>query len=93
MRVACASSADTPLAVRIGKSALALLEVVPGVTVRLGYISPTHLIKYPNHVLIYPKSLLNHPDSLLNHQNRLLNYPNHLLKYPNHLLNCPNSPS
>lgn len=34
MRVAAASSADTPLAVRIGRSALDLLEVVPGVTVR-----------------------------------------------------------
>lgn len=34
MRVAVASSADTPLAVRIGRSALEFLEVVPGVTVR-----------------------------------------------------------
>mmetsp|Transcript_14715 Transcript_14715/g.41435 ORF Transcript_14715/g.41435 Transcript_14715/m.41435 type:complete len:281 (-) Transcript_14715:401-1243(-) len=34
MRAAAASSADTPLAVRIGRSALDLLEVVPGVTVR-----------------------------------------------------------
>ena len=34
MRCATASSADTPLAVKIGRSALDLLEVVPGVTVR-----------------------------------------------------------
>lgn len=34
MRLAAASSADTPLAVKIGRSALDLLEVVPGVTVR-----------------------------------------------------------
>jgi len=34
MRIAVASSADTPLAVSIGRSALAFLEVVPGVTVR-----------------------------------------------------------
>jgi magnesium-dependent phosphatase 1 len=34
MRLATASSADTPLAVRIGRSALGLLEVIPGVTVR-----------------------------------------------------------
>jgi len=34
MRCAAASSADTPLAVSIGRSALDLLEVVPGVTVR-----------------------------------------------------------
>lgn len=34
MRCAAASSADTPLAVKIGRSALDLLEVVPGVTVR-----------------------------------------------------------
>lgn len=34
MRVAVASSADTPLAVAIGRSALELLEVIPGVTVR-----------------------------------------------------------
>lgn len=34
MRLAIASSADTPQAVSIGKSALNLLEVVPGVTVR-----------------------------------------------------------
>jgi magnesium-dependent phosphatase 1 len=34
MRCAAASSADTPLAVSIGRSALNLLEVVPGVTVR-----------------------------------------------------------
>eukprot|EP00873_Tetraselmis_striata_P010928 jgi/Tetstr1/431192/TSEL_020904.t1 len=34
MRAAAASSADTPKAERIGRSALDLLEVVPGVTVR-----------------------------------------------------------
>lgn len=34
MRAAAASSADTPLAERIGRSALDLLEVVPGVSVR-----------------------------------------------------------
>ena len=34
MRIAAASSADTPLAVRIGRAALELLEVAPGVTVR-----------------------------------------------------------
>lgn len=33
-RAAAASSADTPLAVRIGRSALDVLEVFPGVTVR-----------------------------------------------------------
>ena len=32
MRVAAASSADTPLAVKIGRSALATLEIQPGVT-------------------------------------------------------------
>jgi len=34
MRIAAASSADTPLAVRIGRKAMTLLEVLPGVTVR-----------------------------------------------------------
>eukprot|EP00750_Incisomonas_marina_P005518 INCI13986.1.p1 GENE.INCI13986.1~~INCI13986.1.p1 ORF type:complete len:426 (-),score=74.93 INCI13986.1:3-1280(-) len=34
MRIAAASSADTPIAVKIGRSALALLEIVPGVTAR-----------------------------------------------------------
>lgn len=34
MRIAAASSADTPLAVKIGRSALAALEIVPGVTAR-----------------------------------------------------------
>jgi hypothetical protein len=34
MRIAAASSADTPLAVRIGRASMSLLEVVPGVTVR-----------------------------------------------------------
>ena len=34
MRIAAASSADTPLAVKIGKSALATLEIVPGVRAR-----------------------------------------------------------
>lgn len=34
MRIAAASSADTPLAVRIGRTALGILEVAPGVTVR-----------------------------------------------------------
>ena len=34
MRIAAASSADTPLAVRIGRSALDVLEIVPGVTAR-----------------------------------------------------------
>lgn len=33
-RIAAASSADTPLAVKIGRSAMDLIEVVPGVTVR-----------------------------------------------------------
>lgn len=33
MRIAAASSADTPLAVRIGRGAMKLLEVEPGVTV------------------------------------------------------------
>ena len=32
MRLACASSADTPLACRIGRAAMAILEVLPGVT-------------------------------------------------------------
>lgn len=34
MRIAAASSADTPHAVKIGRSALDLLEIVPGVTAR-----------------------------------------------------------
>jgi magnesium-dependent phosphatase 1 len=34
MRIAAASSADTPHAVKIGRASLGLLEVVPGVTVR-----------------------------------------------------------
>ena len=34
MRIAAASSADTPHAVKIGRAALSLLEVFPGVTVR-----------------------------------------------------------
>ena len=34
MRIAAASSADTPLAVEIGRAAMNLLEVLPGVTVR-----------------------------------------------------------
>lgn len=34
MRIAAASSADTPQAVKIGRSALDLLEIVPGVTAR-----------------------------------------------------------
>jgi magnesium-dependent phosphatase 1 len=34
LRIAAASSADTPLAVEIGKKAMGLLEVFPGVTVR-----------------------------------------------------------
>ena len=34
MRLAVASSADTPRAVEIGRAAMALLEVVPGVTVK-----------------------------------------------------------
>ena len=34
MRIAAASSADTPRAVSIGRAAMELLEVVPGVTVR-----------------------------------------------------------
>lgn len=34
MRIAAASSADTPRAVKIGRTALGLLEVAPGVTVR-----------------------------------------------------------
>ena len=34
IRIAAASSADTPHAVKIGKAALNILEVVPGVTVR-----------------------------------------------------------
>ena len=33
-RIAAASSADTPLAVSIGRAAMALLEVLPGVSVR-----------------------------------------------------------
>jgi magnesium-dependent phosphatase 1 len=34
MRIAAASSADTPKAVKIGRAAMALLEIVPGVTLR-----------------------------------------------------------
>jgi magnesium-dependent phosphatase 1 len=34
MRIAAASSADTPRAVQIGRAAMGLLEVLPGVTVR-----------------------------------------------------------
>lgn len=34
MRIAAASSADTPLAVSIGKKAMSMLEIVPGVTMR-----------------------------------------------------------
>ena len=34
MRIAAASSADTPLAVQIGKTCMSLLEIVPGVTMR-----------------------------------------------------------
>jgi magnesium-dependent phosphatase 1 len=34
LRIAAASSADTPLACAIGRAALGILEVVPGVTVR-----------------------------------------------------------
>jgi magnesium-dependent phosphatase 1 len=33
-RIAAASSADTPRAVKIGRSAMGLLEIVPGVTMR-----------------------------------------------------------
>jgi magnesium-dependent phosphatase 1 len=34
IRIAAASSADTPLAVKIGRTAMGLLEVLPGVTMR-----------------------------------------------------------
>lgn len=34
MRIAAASSADTPQAVRIGRTAMGLLEILPGVTMR-----------------------------------------------------------
>ena len=34
MRIAAASSADTPLAVEIGRAAMGILEVLPGVTLR-----------------------------------------------------------
>ena len=34
MRIAAASSADTPLAVEIGRAAMNLLEVLPGITLR-----------------------------------------------------------
>jgi magnesium-dependent phosphatase 1 len=34
MRIAAASSADTPLAVRIGRTSMCLLEILPGVTMR-----------------------------------------------------------
>jgi len=33
-RIACASSADTPRAVEIGRAAMKILEIVPGVTMR-----------------------------------------------------------
>ena len=36
MRIAAASSADTPFAVKIARKALTMLEVVPGVTVSQG---------------------------------------------------------
>ena len=36
MRIAVASSADTPLAVKIGRSAMNYLEIVPGVSMRSG---------------------------------------------------------
>jgi len=39
MRIAAASSADTPLAVRIGRTALDILEVAPGVSVRQVFAS------------------------------------------------------
>jgi len=39
MRIAAASSADTPLAVRIGRAALDILEVAPGVSVRQVFAS------------------------------------------------------
>lgn len=35
VRIAAASSADTPLAVRIGKAAMNILEILPGVTMRM----------------------------------------------------------
>jgi magnesium-dependent phosphatase 1 len=38
MKIAVASSADTPLAVKIGRSAMNYLEVVPGVSMRSGKI-------------------------------------------------------
>jgi len=34
MKIAAASSADTPKAVKIGKTAMGLLEILPGVTMR-----------------------------------------------------------
>jgi magnesium-dependent phosphatase 1 len=34
VRIAAASSADTPLAVKIGKAAMGILEILPGVTMR-----------------------------------------------------------
>ena len=39
VRVAAASSADTPQAVRIGRAAMSLLEVVPGVTLEQAFLS------------------------------------------------------
>lgn len=36
MRIAAASSADTPLAARIGRAAMDILEVLPGVSLRQG---------------------------------------------------------
>ncbi len=37
LRIAAASSADTPQAVRIGKAAMALLEIIPGVTMKAAF--------------------------------------------------------
>lgn len=37
LRIAAASSADTPQAVRIGKAAMALLEILPGVTMKAAF--------------------------------------------------------
>ena len=34
MRIAAASSADTPRAVQIGRTAMSMLEIIPGVTMR-----------------------------------------------------------
>ena len=41
MRLAAASSADTPLAVKIGRKAMTLLEIVPGVTMEEVRVGPT----------------------------------------------------